>query len=111
MRLAYVEGSLNVREILAAKFIVYAIRDEDTQHTTRWMDAKALKSALSCNMKYEAAKTVSKISRHEYFARSSIPCGRIIKGRKGNCIGLQVQQDWSIFSVVTKFASIEEDVL
>ncbi|GBN86085.1 hypothetical protein AVEN_120124-1 [Araneus ventricosus] len=111
MRLAYVEGPLNDRESLATKYTVYANRDEDTQHTTRWMGAKDLKSALSYNMKYEAVKTVSKTSRHEYFARSSIPCCRIIKGRRGNCIGIQVQQDWSILSVATEFASIEEDVL
>ncbi|GBM24842.1 hypothetical protein AVEN_245079-1 [Araneus ventricosus] len=73
MRLAYVEGPLNVRENFAAKYIVYAVKDEDTQHTTRWMDAKDLKSALSYNMKYEAAKTVSKTSRHDCIIQLATP--------------------------------------
>ncbi|GBN21579.1 hypothetical protein AVEN_112379-1 [Araneus ventricosus] len=41
-----------------------AIREEDTQHAMRLMDAKDLKSALAYSMKYEAAKTVSKTSRN-----------------------------------------------
>ncbi|GBN76451.1 hypothetical protein AVEN_147685-1 [Araneus ventricosus] len=35
-----------------------------TQHSTRFMDAKDLKSALEYSMKYEAARTMSKTSRH-----------------------------------------------
>ncbi|GBM79146.1 hypothetical protein AVEN_86229-1 [Araneus ventricosus] len=64
MSLAYAECPLDVRESLAAQYFVDAIRDEDTQHSTRFMDAKDLKSSLAYSMKYEAARTVSKISRH-----------------------------------------------
>ncbi|GBO13195.1 hypothetical protein AVEN_47863-1 [Araneus ventricosus] len=64
MNLAYAECPLDVRESLAAQYFVDAIRDEDTQHATRLMDAKDLKSALAYSMKYEAARTVSKTSRH-----------------------------------------------
>ncbi|GBN34242.1 hypothetical protein AVEN_237809-1 [Araneus ventricosus] len=64
MSLAYAECPQDVRESLAAQYFVDAIRDEDTQHTTRLMDAKDLKSALAYSMKYEAAKTVSKTSRN-----------------------------------------------
>ncbi|GBM30117.1 hypothetical protein AVEN_78515-1 [Araneus ventricosus] len=63
MSLAYAECPLDVRESLAAQYFVDAIRDEDTQHSTRLMDAKDLKSSLAYSMKYEAARTVSKISR------------------------------------------------
>ncbi|GBM67978.1 hypothetical protein AVEN_218837-1 [Araneus ventricosus] len=64
MSLAYVECPLDVRESLAAQYFVDAIRDEDTQHSTRLMDANDLKSSLAYSMKYEAARTVSKTSRH-----------------------------------------------
>ncbi|GBM25007.1 hypothetical protein AVEN_204495-1 [Araneus ventricosus] len=64
LSLAYAECPLDVRESLAAQYFVDAIRDEDTQQSTRLMDAKDLKSALAYSMKYEAARTVSKTSRH-----------------------------------------------
>ncbi|GBM30021.1 Retrovirus-related Pol polyprotein from transposon 297 [Araneus ventricosus] len=64
MSLAYVECPLDVRESLAVQYFVDAIRDEDTQHSTRLMDAKDLKSSLAYSMKYETARTVSKTSRH-----------------------------------------------
>ncbi|GBN23354.1 hypothetical protein AVEN_228723-1, partial [Araneus ventricosus] len=64
MSLAYAECPQDVRDSLAAQYFVDAIRDEDTQHATRLMDAKDLKSALAYSMKYEAAKTVSKTSRN-----------------------------------------------
>ncbi|GBN88021.1 hypothetical protein AVEN_274993-1 [Araneus ventricosus] len=64
MSLAYAECPLDVRESLAAQYFVDAIRDEDTQHSTRLMDTKDLKSSLAYSMKYEAARTVSKTSRH-----------------------------------------------
>ncbi|GBN76318.1 hypothetical protein AVEN_228123-1, partial [Araneus ventricosus] len=64
MSLAYAECPLDVRESLAVQYFVDAIRDEDTQHSTRLMDAKDLKSSLAYSMKYEAARTVSKTSRH-----------------------------------------------
>ncbi|GBO12340.1 hypothetical protein AVEN_180595-1 [Araneus ventricosus] len=65
MSQAYAECPLDDRESLAAQNFVDAIRDEDTQHSTRLMDAKDLKSSLAYSMKYEAARTVSKTSRHE----------------------------------------------
>ncbi|GBM40501.1 hypothetical protein AVEN_248387-1 [Araneus ventricosus] len=64
MSLAYAECPQDVRDGLAAQYFVDAIRDEDTQHATRLMNAKDLKSALAYSMKYEAAKTVSKTSRN-----------------------------------------------
>ncbi|GBM96185.1 hypothetical protein AVEN_2593-1 [Araneus ventricosus] len=64
MSLSYAECPLDVRESLAAQYFVDAIRDEDTQYSTRLMDAKDLKSSLTYSMKYEAARTVSKTSRH-----------------------------------------------
>ncbi|GBM47407.1 hypothetical protein AVEN_68481-1 [Araneus ventricosus] len=64
MSLAYAECPLDVRESLAAQYFVDAIKDEDTQHSTRLMDAKDLKSSLAYSMKYEAARSVSKTSRH-----------------------------------------------
>ncbi|GBN16552.1 hypothetical protein AVEN_141488-1 [Araneus ventricosus] len=64
MSLAYAECPQDVLDSLAAQYFVDAIRDEDTQHATRLMDAKDLKSALAYSMKYEAAKTVSKTSRN-----------------------------------------------
>ncbi|GBN72220.1 Retrovirus-related Pol polyprotein from transposon 297, partial [Araneus ventricosus] len=64
MSLAYAECPQDVRDSLAAQYFVDAIRDEDTQHATRLMDAKDLKSALAYSMKYEAVKTVSKTSRN-----------------------------------------------
>ncbi|GBM41570.1 hypothetical protein AVEN_100602-1 [Araneus ventricosus] len=64
MSLAYTECPLDVRESLAAQYFVDTIRDEDTRHLTRLMDAKDLKSSLAYIMKYEAARTVSKTFRH-----------------------------------------------
>ncbi|GBM43681.1 hypothetical protein AVEN_251393-1 [Araneus ventricosus] len=64
MSLAYAECPQDVQESLAAQYFVDAIIDEDTQHATRLMDAKDLKSALAYSMKYEAPKTVSKTSRN-----------------------------------------------
>ncbi|GBN43198.1 hypothetical protein AVEN_78849-1 [Araneus ventricosus] len=64
MSLAYDECPLDVQESLAAQNFVDAIRDEDTQHSTRLMDTKDLKSSLAYSMKYEAVRTVSKTSRH-----------------------------------------------
>ncbi|GBM01320.1 hypothetical protein AVEN_45237-1 [Araneus ventricosus] len=64
MSLAYAECPQDIRDSLAAQYFVDAIRDEDTQHATRLMDAEDLKSALAHSMKYEAAKTVSKTSRN-----------------------------------------------
>ncbi|GBM46444.1 hypothetical protein AVEN_78588-1 [Araneus ventricosus] len=43
MNLAYAECPLDVRESLAAQFFVDAVRDGDTQHSTRLMDSKDLK--------------------------------------------------------------------
>ncbi|GBO16188.1 hypothetical protein AVEN_80382-1, partial [Araneus ventricosus] len=62
--LVYAECPLNVRESLAVQFFVDAIRDEDTQLSTRLMDFTDLKSALAYSMKYEASKVASKISMH-----------------------------------------------
>ncbi|GBM70402.1 hypothetical protein AVEN_123595-1 [Araneus ventricosus] len=64
MSLAYAECRLDVRESLAAQYFVDTIRDEDTQHSTRLMHAKDLKSSLAYSMKYETARTVSKTFRH-----------------------------------------------
>ncbi|GBM77674.1 hypothetical protein AVEN_226060-1 [Araneus ventricosus] len=64
MSLVYVECPQDVQDSLSAQYFVDAIRDEDTQHATRLMDAKDLKSALAYSMKCEAAKTVSKTSRN-----------------------------------------------
>ncbi|GFT06636.1 uncharacterized protein NPIL_646901 [Nephila pilipes] len=47
MSLAYAECPLDIRESLAAQYFVDVIRDEDTQHSTRLIDAKDFKSALS----------------------------------------------------------------
>ncbi|GBN22624.1 Retrovirus-related Pol polyprotein from transposon 297, partial [Araneus ventricosus] len=63
MSLAYTECPQDIRDSLAAPYFVDAIRDEDTQHATRLMDAKDLKSALAYSMKYEAAKSL-KTSRN-----------------------------------------------
>ncbi|GBN13830.1 Transient receptor potential cation channel subfamily M member 2, partial [Araneus ventricosus] len=57
MSLAYAECPLDVRESLAVQYFVDAIRAEDTQHSTRLMDAKDLKSSLAYSMKYEAKKS------------------------------------------------------
>ncbi|GBM23047.1 hypothetical protein AVEN_67027-1 [Araneus ventricosus] len=43
MSLAYAECHQDVRDSLAAQYFVDAIRDDDTQHATRFMDAKDLK--------------------------------------------------------------------
>ncbi|GBM53915.1 hypothetical protein AVEN_64838-1 [Araneus ventricosus] len=56
MSLAYAKCPLDVRECLASQYFVDAIRDEDTQHSTRLMNAKYLKSSLTYSMKYEAAR-------------------------------------------------------
>ncbi|GBL82392.1 hypothetical protein AVEN_252541-1 [Araneus ventricosus] len=63
MSLAYAERPLDIRESLVVQF-VDAIRDEETQLSTRLMDFTGLKSALAYSMKFESAKTVSKISIH-----------------------------------------------
>ncbi|GBL88252.1 hypothetical protein AVEN_117828-1 [Araneus ventricosus] len=64
MSLPYAECPLDDQESLAAQYFVDAIRDEDTQHSTRLMDTKDLKSSLAYSIKYEAARSVSKTSRH-----------------------------------------------
>ncbi|GBM14823.1 hypothetical protein AVEN_36688-1 [Araneus ventricosus] len=64
MSLAYAECPLDVQESLAAQYFVDAIRDEETQLSTRLMDFTDLKSALAYSMKFESAKTTSKISIH-----------------------------------------------
>ncbi|GBO27034.1 hypothetical protein AVEN_224523-1 [Araneus ventricosus] len=64
MSLTYAEFPQDVRDSLAGQHFVDTIIDEDTQQATRLMDAKDMKSALVYSMKYEAAKTVSKISRN-----------------------------------------------
>ncbi|GBM47412.1 hypothetical protein AVEN_82572-1 [Araneus ventricosus] len=64
MSLAYAECPQDVRDSLAAQCFVDAIRDEDSQHATRLIDAKDLKAALAYSMKYEATKTVSRTSRN-----------------------------------------------
>ncbi|GFS76524.1 retrovirus-related Pol polyprotein from transposon 297 [Nephila pilipes] len=72
MSLAYAECPLDIRESLAAQYFVDAIRDEDTQLSTRLMDAKGLKSALAYSMKYEAARTVSKSSKHVRYLEAPV---------------------------------------
>ncbi|GBL88663.1 hypothetical protein AVEN_195651-1 [Araneus ventricosus] len=64
MSLAYAEYPLDVRESVVVQFLVYAIRDDDTQLSTRLVDFTDLKSALAYSMKYEAAKSASKFSIH-----------------------------------------------
>ncbi|GBL87881.1 hypothetical protein AVEN_192057-1 [Araneus ventricosus] len=64
MSLAYAECPQDVQESLAAQYFVDAIRDEDTQHATRLMEFTDLKSALAYSLKYEVAKTASKISMY-----------------------------------------------
>ncbi|GBM67231.1 hypothetical protein AVEN_208940-1 [Araneus ventricosus] len=64
MSLAYAESPLDIRESLAVQFFVDAIRDEETQLSTRLMDFTDLKSALAYSMKFESAKTASKVSIH-----------------------------------------------
>ncbi|GFT43570.1 uncharacterized protein NPIL_572851 [Nephila pilipes] len=64
MSLAYAECFLDAWKSLIAQYFVDAIIDEDTQHSTRLMDLKDLKSTLTYSMKYETVKTVSKTSRH-----------------------------------------------
>ncbi|GBM87336.1 hypothetical protein AVEN_133987-1 [Araneus ventricosus] len=61
MSLAYAECPLDVQESLAAQYFVDAIRDKETQLSTRLMDFTDLKSALAYSMKFESAKTTSKI--------------------------------------------------
>ncbi|GBL77213.1 hypothetical protein AVEN_12823-1 [Araneus ventricosus] len=64
MSLVYAEYPLDVQESLAVQFFVDAIRGEETQLSTRLMDFTDLKSALAYSMKFESAKTASKISIH-----------------------------------------------
>ncbi|GBM27383.1 hypothetical protein AVEN_250417-1 [Araneus ventricosus] len=64
MSLAYAECPLDVRESLATQYLIDAIRDEETQLSTRLMDFTDLKSALAYSMKFESAKTTSKTSIH-----------------------------------------------
>ncbi|GBN09453.1 hypothetical protein AVEN_116681-1 [Araneus ventricosus] len=64
MSLAYAKCPLDVRESLAVQFFVDAIRDKETQLSTRLMDFTGLKSALAYSMKFESAKTASKIFIH-----------------------------------------------
>ncbi|GBM52394.1 hypothetical protein AVEN_160114-1 [Araneus ventricosus] len=64
MSLAYAECPLDVRESLAAQYFVDVIRDEERQLSTGLMDFKDMKSALAYSMKFESAKTASKISIH-----------------------------------------------
>ncbi|GBN36782.1 hypothetical protein AVEN_132492-1, partial [Araneus ventricosus] len=64
MSLAYAKCPLDVRESLAVQFFADAIRDEETQLSTRLMDFTDLKLALAYSMKFESAKTASKISIH-----------------------------------------------
>ncbi|GBL99261.1 hypothetical protein AVEN_116240-1 [Araneus ventricosus] len=64
MSLAYAKCPQDVRDSLAAQYYVDAIRDEDTQHATRLMDAKDLKSASVYSLMYEAVKTISNTSRN-----------------------------------------------
>ncbi|GBM67676.1 hypothetical protein AVEN_236772-1 [Araneus ventricosus] len=76
MGLAYAECPLDVRESLAVQFFVDAIRDEDTQLSTRLMDFTDLKSALAYSMKCDASKIASKISMHERPIRIEYNAGK-----------------------------------
>ncbi|GBL92204.1 hypothetical protein AVEN_91537-1 [Araneus ventricosus] len=78
MSLAYAECLLGVRESLAAHYFIDAIRDEDMQHLTRLMDAKDLKSSLAYSMEYEAARTVSKTSKHVKSIKTEVHTNREI---------------------------------
>ncbi|GBO12709.1 hypothetical protein AVEN_10702-1 [Araneus ventricosus] len=62
MSLAYAECPQDVRDSLAAQYFVDAIKDEETQLSTRLMDFTDLKSTLEYSMKFESAKIASKIS-------------------------------------------------
>ncbi|GBN24896.1 hypothetical protein AVEN_140452-1 [Araneus ventricosus] len=62
MSLAYAECPQDVRDSPAAQYFVDAIRDEETHLSTRLMDFTDLKSTLVYFMKFESAKTASKIS-------------------------------------------------
>ncbi|GBO05895.1 hypothetical protein AVEN_174632-1 [Araneus ventricosus] len=64
MDLAYAECPLDVRESLVVQYFIDAIRDEETQLSTRLIDFTDLKSAFAYSMKYESAKIASKISIH-----------------------------------------------
>ncbi|GBL79109.1 hypothetical protein AVEN_92362-1 [Araneus ventricosus] len=64
MSLAYAECPQDARDSLSAQYFVDAIRNEDTQLSTRLMDFTDLKSALAYSMKYEASKIASKIFMH-----------------------------------------------
>ncbi|GBN02727.1 hypothetical protein AVEN_206635-1 [Araneus ventricosus] len=85
MSLACAECPQDVRDSLAAQYFVDAIRDEDTKHATRLMDAKDLKSALAYSMKYEAAKAVSKISRNARSTEIEVSTGKE-KDEKFDCL-------------------------
>ncbi|GBL53705.1 hypothetical protein AVEN_224912-1 [Araneus ventricosus] len=56
MSLAYAEFPLDVRENLAVQFFVDAIRDEETQLSTRLVDFTDLKSALAYSMEFDLRK-------------------------------------------------------
>ncbi|GBO00964.1 hypothetical protein AVEN_162912-1 [Araneus ventricosus] len=62
MSLAYAECPQHVRDSLAAQYFVDAIRDEETQLSTRLRDFTDLKSTLAYSMKFESEKTALKIS-------------------------------------------------
>nr|GBL61283.1 hypothetical protein AVEN_38832-1 [Araneus ventricosus] len=64
MSLAYAECPLDIWESLAVQFFIDATRDEEMQLSTRLMDFMDLKLALAYSMKFESAKTASKISIH-----------------------------------------------
>ncbi|GBM80749.1 hypothetical protein AVEN_96415-1 [Araneus ventricosus] len=64
MSLVYDECPQDVRDSLAAQNFVDAIRDEETQLSTRLMDFTYLEAALAYSMKFESAKTASNISIH-----------------------------------------------
>ncbi|GBN79862.1 hypothetical protein AVEN_129137-1 [Araneus ventricosus] len=64
MSLAYAECPLDVRESLTAQYFVDAIRDEDTQNSTRLMDAQDLKSALSYETVTDFSSQVSQKGVH-----------------------------------------------
>ncbi|GBL94325.1 hypothetical protein AVEN_16838-1 [Araneus ventricosus] len=64
MSMAYAECPLDIRGSLAVQLFVDAIRDKETQLSTRLMDFTDLKSALAYSTKFESAKTAPKISIH-----------------------------------------------
>ncbi|GBL79546.1 hypothetical protein AVEN_18129-1 [Araneus ventricosus] len=97
MSLAYAECPLDLRESLEAQYFVDIIRDEDAQHSTRLMNAKDLKSALTYSMKYEAVETASKFSR---YARS---CGIIAaSGSISSCNCMQIGSALFVMSPINQ---------